>query len=266
MTDKLASCCDTGSIIYQVVETVKQASVGYWPVAFAILDKRPLRGGQYVKISSTEARTMNRPNRQIEAAELLRQIVEQAVDDGAEMIDFERVPEGLEITTFAGASGVGRVLDDRELEDELIRWVDKNTKVGQGSRGTIEIVVHGGKRTVALQRYESFGETCFRIFLDPDAETFEDDHDELGPVGQCAGCDAFGPIDSNGLCDECGSKLERDLIRQGDWDYTIVGFGLPESERAAYRAKIIAKYGAKMELIADERPSQATRNSQQAGG
>jgi hypothetical protein len=46
---------------------------------------------------------VNRSDRQIEAAELLRQIVEQAVEGGSEMVEFERVPEGLEITAFAGA-------------------------------------------------------------------------------------------------------------------------------------------------------------------
>jgi hypothetical protein len=135
--------------------------------------------------------------------------------------------------------------------------------MGHGDRGTIEIVVHGGNRTVALQWYDSFGETCCRIFLDPNAETFEKDRDELELVGECAGCDAFGPLDSNGLCDECGPKLERDLIRQRDWDYTIIGFGLPECEREGYRAKMIAEYGAKMELIADERQSQVTRKKHQ---
>jgi hypothetical protein len=46
------------------------------------------------------------PN-QVEAAELLREIVERAVDDAATMIEFERVPEGFEITTIVGASGDG---------------------------------------------------------------------------------------------------------------------------------------------------------------
>ena len=207
---------------------------------------------------------MNRSKRQIEAAEFLRQIVEQAIDDGAEMIDFESVPEGLEIAAVVGGNGIGRVLQDRELESELFRWVEKNAEMGRADCGTIEVVVHGGSRTVALQWYDSFGETCLRIFLDPNAEMFEDDNDELEFCGECAGCDVFGPVDSNGLCDECGPKLERDLIRQGEWDYTIVGFGLPKSERAAYRAKIISEYGEAMELIADQRPSQAARKKQQS--
>ena len=71
---------------------------------------------------------------------------------------------------------------------------------------------------------------------------------------ECAGCATYAPLDSQGLCEECADKLERDLIRLGDWEYTAIGFGLPEHQRESYRKKVIAEFGWEMELIADERP------------
>jgi len=58
---------------------------------------------------------------------------------------------------FQGANGVANVLNDRELVSALFRWVEKNAKMGSGDRGTIDVVVHGGKRTVGFQWYDSFG-------------------------------------------------------------------------------------------------------------
>jgi hypothetical protein len=78
-------------------------------------------------------------------------------------------------------------------------------------------------------------------------------------TGECAGCDVFAPIDDQGLCEECAAKLERDLIRLGDWDFTMAGFGLPEHQRAPYRKQVIEEFGARMELIADPRAPQAQR-------
>jgi hypothetical protein len=52
-------------------------------------------------------------DRKVEAQDLLQQIVDEAADIGADMIEFERVPGELEITYFVGNSGVGSALQDR---------------------------------------------------------------------------------------------------------------------------------------------------------
>ena len=51
------------------------------------------------------------------------------------------------------------------------------------------------------------------------------------------------------LCEKCAEKLERDLIRQRDWDYTVSAFCLPEEDRERLRLKIISQYGSEYELI-----------------
>ena len=62
-----------------------------------------------------------------------------------------------------------------------------------------------------------------------------------------------------GLCEECAGKLERDLIRKRDWDYTISGYGLGSAEREEIRKKVIKEYGEKLELIAPNKPKMKKR-------
>ena len=83
----------------------------------------------------------------------------------------------------------------------------------------------------------------------------EDDLSDLGFYeGECQGCDTFQSLNDLGLCEECAGKLERDLIRESDWDYTISGYGLDSAECEEIRKKVIKEYGEKLELIASNKP------------
>ncbi|HML20990.1 MAG TPA: OST-HTH/LOTUS domain-containing protein [Aggregatilinea sp.] len=66
----------------------------------------------------------------------------------------------------------------------------------------------------------------------------------------CAGCDLPFPVNDLGLCDDCFAKLERDLIRARDWDYSTTAFITPPDQLEALRERIIRDYGADYELIA----------------
>lgn len=67
--------------------------------------------------------------------------------------------------------------------------------------------------------------------------------------GQCVACDMYGRINDLQLCEICAAKLERDLVRLQDWDYTATAFTLPEEKWEAARKAIIKKYGPDLELI-----------------
>ena len=83
----------------------------------------------------------------------------------------------------------------------------------------------------------------------------DDDLSDFGLYeGECQGCDTFQPLNDLGFCEECAGKLERDLIRERDWDYTISGYGLGSAEREEIRKKVIKEYGEKLELIASNKP------------
>ncbi|MHB8067352.1 MAG: hypothetical protein ACYDIC_05570 [Desulfobaccales bacterium] len=75
---------------------------------------------------------------------------------------------------------------------------------------------------------------------------------------QCQGCDRYISVNDLNLCDECASKLDRDLIRERNWDYSTSAFVLDASMREELRRQVIAQYGEKLELIA---PSKETKSS-----
>ena len=104
-------------------------------------------------------------------------------------------------------------------------------------------------------------------FLDElDAPTFDgfddaDLDDEAFGLsdGKCAACDAYGPVDDLSLCEECSDKLDRDMIRQRDWEYSATAWICPEEQREELRSRIIEEYGAKLELIAPSKKQKRKR-------
>jgi hypothetical protein len=98
--------------------------------------------------------------------------------------------------------------------------------------------------------------SAFDEFLD---ELYGDRH------GQCQACDRYGPVDDLSLCEDCGEKLERDLIRQRDWDYSAAAFGLTSEGREELRRQVVAQYGEGLELIAPSEQAQKSRSPRKRG-
>jgi hypothetical protein len=65
----------------------------------------------------------------------------------------------------------------------------------------------------------------------------------------CVGCDLPFPVNDLSLCVDCAAKLERDLIRSRDWDYSVTAFGVTPDQLEALRERVIRDYGAAYELI-----------------
>ena len=74
----------------------------------------------------------------------------------------------------------------------------------------------------------------------------------MGFEGQCQGCDCWREVDDIGLCSVCAAKLDRDMIRQRAWDYSVTAFGWPVEKREELRQSVLQKYGERLELIAPE--------------
>lgn len=87
-----------------------------------------------------------------------------------------------------------------------------------------------------------------------------------GYDGQCLGCDIWSRVDDLGLCDDCRAKLERDLIRQRDWDYSATAFGVAAEDREKLRQQVIVQFGAALELIAPERKHPPRRRKKRPSG
>ena len=77
------------------------------------------------------------------------------------------------------------------------------------------------------------------------------DHGEdTFPVGAfCRGCELPQRINDLGLCNACYAKLERDLIRMRDWEYSTEALSVPATQLEALRERVIHDYGAAYELL-----------------
>lgn len=91
----------------------------------------------------------------------------------------------------------------------------------------------------------------------------DDNPDELIDTF-CEGCDLPLPVNDLGLCDTCFAKLERDLIRSRDWDYTVTAFGVASDHLEALRERVIRDYGTAYELIESPRKSKSKRSKSHA--
>jgi hypothetical protein len=90
---------------------------------------------------------------------------------------------------------------------------------------------------------------------------FDDDFEGFAE-SQCQGCDLYLPVNDLNLCDECACKLDRDLIRKRDWDYSTSAFGLDASKREELYRQVIAHYGEKLELIASSKEIKSSARKQ----
>lgn len=79
--------------------------------------------------------------------------------------------------------------------------------------------------------------------------------------GLCQGCGCLGQIDDVGLCAECAGKLERDLIRQRDWDYSVSAYDMSSQQREELRGRVIAQFGESLELIFPTKKANKRRKS-----
>lgn len=78
----------------------------------------------------------------------------------------------------------------------------------------------------------------------------------------CIACDLPLPLNDLGLCAECDAKLERDLIRTRDWEYSAAAFMLSADQREALHERVIHDYGAANELIdLPEKPKRKNKRS-----
>jgi hypothetical protein len=78
---------------------------------------------------------------------------------------------------------------------------------------------------------------------------YADDEAALERAGECVSCDQFRPLDDLGLCLVCAAMLERDLIRQRDWEYAAATALLSDESREALGQEVVAEYGEALEPI-----------------
>jgi hypothetical protein len=80
----------------------------------------------------------------------------------------------------------------------------------------------------------------------------------------CVVCDLPFPVNDLGLCDNCFAKLERDLIRSRDWDYSVTAFGVARDQLEALRERVIRDFGTAYELIESPQKPKNKRSKSRA--
>jgi hypothetical protein len=80
----------------------------------------------------------------------------------------------------------------------------------------------------------------------------------------CMGCDLPFPVNDLRLCDTCFAKLERDLIRSRDWDYSVTAFGVAPDQLEALRERVIRDHGPADELIESPKKPKNKRSKSRA--
>ena len=99
------------------------------------------------------------------ALQKLQQVLEEAVSAGADSIELEYVAEGLEVMYASGSTGSGDVIDDRALASGIIRLIVERARLARKSHGVMNWTLLGKQYNIAVEEYDSFGESAFRLIL-----------------------------------------------------------------------------------------------------
>ena len=95
----------------------------------------------------------------------LQQILETAIDCGADSIELEIADGGLEVTYMSGNMGYGELISDHELIGRVICLIIDRAKLENKSRGVMIWTLSGRQYRITVKEYESFGESAFRLKL-----------------------------------------------------------------------------------------------------
>lgn len=99
------------------------------------------------------------------ALQLFQGMIEDAIQDEADAIELEYVPEGLKVTTMFGNTGIGSVVNDRRLAGEIISLIIERAKLQNKSRGRMDWTYKDKSYKIKAEENEIFGEYTYRLIL-----------------------------------------------------------------------------------------------------
>ena len=99
------------------------------------------------------------------AEQQLQAYLEEAVEGGANAIELEYVPGGLEVCFMLGDTGAGRVLKDSKLAGALMQLICDRAGLDTKPKGTMTWLVHGQPLVITVEQHDNFGECAFRLKL-----------------------------------------------------------------------------------------------------
>jgi hypothetical protein len=173
--------------------------------------------------------------------------LEESGDEVLRLATCDQTPRELRLTAF----DVLTILRPRGSLDALGSLLDSDDH---------EISEAAGEAFAELAADEDL-EAEYDEDFEPYAFDADDPMDAYGLYeAECAGCDSITRVNDLMLCEECAAKLDRDLIRQRDWDYSATAWACPEPRREELRAQVIREHGAKLELIVPSDPKRSKKD------
>ncbi len=92
-------------------------------------------------------------------------IIELAIHEDADSVTIEYDDEGLEICNWIGTLGIGEILVDRDVEQNLIQYIVDTAKLENKTKGRILIEIDGIEYTINVEEYFNFGESAFKLLI-----------------------------------------------------------------------------------------------------
>lgn len=97
--------------------------------------------------------------------EALQRILEGALQEGADAVEFEYVYEGLEVCKVFSFTGFGDVVTDKGLAGEIMGAIVEGARLDKEPRGKMQMDLLGKPHSIVVEEYDSFGESSFRLIL-----------------------------------------------------------------------------------------------------
>jgi hypothetical protein len=98
------------------------------------------------------------------ASAKMQEILDRAIDAGADAVTIEFAKEGgLEILFVFGNTGVGDILVQQSLEAEVMTLIYEQAGLEEKSCGVLHWECHGQNLEINVEEYESFGETAYKL-------------------------------------------------------------------------------------------------------
>jgi hypothetical protein len=94
----------------------------------------------------------------------LQRILDLAVEERVDEILFEWASGGgLEVTWMCGNSGIGQVIEDTKLGEEVLGLIVDGAELERKISGNLHWKVQGEERAFKVETYDNFGERAFRL-------------------------------------------------------------------------------------------------------
>jgi len=92
-------------------------------------------------------------------------IIKLAIYEGADSVTIEYDDEGLEVCNWIGTFGIGEILVDRDVEQNLIQYIVDTAKLENKTKGRIFIEIDGIEYIIDVEEYHNFGESAFKLLI-----------------------------------------------------------------------------------------------------